>query len=87
MEFRELTDEMDLIKVKFPKELMDSFSRKLTKLFLSFGKIQNLSFLENFPNIKIFYISNNLLTSLSGIEKLKELSFICFDDNKIESLK
>ena len=59
MEFRQVTDEMDIIALKFPTEMMASFSRKLIKLFLSFGNITQLSFLEHFPNIKIFYITNN----------------------------
>ena len=59
MEFRQVTDEMDIIALKFPTEMMASFSRKLIKLFLSFGNITQLSFLEHFPNVKIFYITNN----------------------------
>ena len=67
MEFREVTDEMDLIKIKFPEELLSSFSERLTKLYLNFGMISKLTFLDIFPNMKVFYVRNNKLDSLEGV--------------------
>jgi Leucine-rich repeat (LRR) protein len=87
MEFREVTDELDLIRTKFPKDLLIGFSQRLTKLYLNFGMIKHLSFLDLFPLLKVFYISNNKLTSLQGIECVTNLNVLVFDNNNIESLE
>ena len=64
MEFREVTDEMDMIESKFPPYLMESFSKRLTKLYLNFGYVEKLGFLKLFPNLKVLYVRNNKLDSL-----------------------
>ena len=87
MEFREVTDEMDMIEGKFPPELMESFSHRLSKLYLNFGYIEKLAFLGLFPNLKVLYIRNNRLASLEGVECLLNLGVICFDNNSVSSLE
>lgn len=87
MEFREVTDEMDMIEGKFPPELMESFSQRLSKLYLNFGYIEKLTFLGLFPNLKVLYIRNNRLASLEGVECLLNLGVICFDNNSVSSLE
>ena len=44
MEFREVTDEMDMISQKFPDYLIKSFSKRVSKLYLNFGMIKSITF-------------------------------------------
>jgi hypothetical protein len=42
MDFRQMTDEMDIIRTgpkEFPKELYDNFCRRVTKFYINFGCI------------------------------------------------
>lgn len=77
---------MSLLKTKLPEYLMLDFSKRLVKLFLNFGKVKDITFLSNFPNIRVFFIRDNQISSLKGVENLKNLLFICFDKNKVSSL-
>lgn len=90
MDFRQLTNEMDLVKAgtkDFPKPLYESFCKRVTKLYLNFGKIKEVTFLSDFPSIRVLYLSSNFITSLAGIEKLSSLEYICFDKNNVDSLQ
>jgi Leucine-rich repeat (LRR) protein len=78
---------MDLIKTKFPPPLLESFSERLTKLYLNFGMVESLGFVELFPNMKVLYVRNNKLNSLKGVETLKKLGVICFDNNMVNSME
>ena len=59
MEFREVTDEMDLIKDKFTPDLIQSMSKRVTKLYLNFGQIKQIRFLHLLPNLKVLFIRKN----------------------------
>lgn len=87
MEFRGVTDEMSLIMTKFPSDLMASFAKRLTKLYLNFGMVENVRFLSFLPNVKVLFIRGNKVTSLEGVENLKQLILICFDNNFVPSLE
>jgi len=67
MEFRDVTDEMDLISTKFTPELMTSFSKRVTKLYLSFGMVKCVKFLLILPNIKVLFLRKNNIVSLEGL--------------------
>lgn len=67
MEFRGVTDEMNLITTKFPTDLMSSFSKRLTKLYLNFGMMDNVTFLNVLPNVKVLFIRGNRIKSLEGV--------------------
>lgn len=89
MDFRQMTDEMALIRTglkEFPRPLYDNFSKRVTKLYLNFGAIKEITFLADFPNIRLLYLSSNCITSLAGVEKLNALEYICFDKNSVDSL-
>ena len=76
-----------MIKTKFPPDLMTSFSQKLNKLYLNFGMIKSLAFLDLFLNLKVLYIRNNNLKSLNGVQSLENLGVVCFDNNDVSSLE
>jgi hypothetical protein len=67
MEFRDVTDEMDMISTKFSPELMASFSKRVTKLYLNFGMVKSVTFLSMLPNIKVLFIRKNNIISLEGL--------------------
>ncbi len=80
---------MDLIRTapkEFPKELYDNFCKRVTKLYLNFGGIKQITFLADFTKIRVLYISSNSITSLAGIESLTMLEYVCFDKNSVDSL-
>lgn len=91
MDFRQMTTEMSLIQKEemkyFTKQLYENFSKRVTKLYLNFGKIKEITFLYSFPNIKVLYLSSNCINSLAGVENLNYLEYICFDKNNVESLE
>jgi Leucine-rich repeat (LRR) protein len=70
---------MSLIKTKFPRDLMASFSNTLIKLYLDFGNVKEITFLKYLPNIYVLFLRENQIDSLSGVENLYNLTLICFD--------
>ena len=72
---------MDMLTQKFPEHLLKSFSKRVTKLYLNFGKVASVKFLPIVPNLKVLFLRNNKIKSLNGIENLKNLTILCFDNN------
>jgi internalin A len=67
--------------------LYENFCKRVTKLYLNFGRIQQVTFLADFTKIRVLYLSSNSITSLAGIEKLTLLEYVCFDKNSVDSLQ
>ena len=72
---------MDLISLKFPEYLLNSMTKRVTKLYLNYDMVKNIEFLSLFPKLKVLFIRNNQIKSLAGIENLQELLILCFDNN------
>ena len=51
----------------FEEETYKNFTEKTSKLYLNFGKIEDLLFAQKMKNIKELYFSGNNVKSLSGI--------------------
>lgn len=72
-------------KINSFKVISDEYS-DLESLVMSDNNIQNLDWIEQFPNLTNLEIHHNEVTSLQGIEVLQSLEKIKLEKNKLESI-